>query len=93
MRVCGESGDVVARAGCGLDWFSLLATVDRSVFPMLGALDPYRDVVFNQRQIPSLLAELEQLPVERGGQWVQEVRDLCQVVAQGTHRYLEFIGD
>ncbi|QES52833.1 hypothetical protein DEJ50_32950 [Streptomyces venezuelae] len=60
---------------------------------MLGALDPYGDAVFNHRQVPTLLAELDRLPAERGGEWVAEVRALCEVALQGVHRYLLFIGD
>ncbi|MFF2432035.1 hypothetical protein [Streptomyces mirabilis] len=93
MQVRGDLGDVVARAGCGLDWFALLAKLDQAAFPMLSALDPYGDAVFNVRQVPLLLAELERLPAERGGQWVQEVSELCQVVERDTHRYLWFVGD
>lgn len=86
-------GKTVARARCGLPWEITLAGLDQAAFPLLGALDPYGDAVFDQRQIPALLRELDQLPAERGGTWVDEVRTLADLVLYGTHRYLLFIGD
>ncbi len=94
MRVSRElRGEVVARAGCGLPWETTLGGLDQAAFPMLGALDPYGDAVFNDRQIPALLVELDRLPAERGGAWVAEVRALCEVALRGTHHYILFIGD
>jgi len=40
-----------------------------------------------------LLAELDRLPVACGGDWIEQARELCQVVEQGSHRYLWFVGD
>jgi len=60
---------------------------------MLYALTPYGDAVFNQRQMPLLLAELERLPPACGGDWVAQACELCRVVERGTHLYLWFIGD
>jgi hypothetical protein len=94
MRVNRElRGVVVARAGCGLPWETTLRGLDQAAFPMLGALDPYGDAVFNHRQIPALLGELDRLPVERGGEWVAEVRALCEVALRRPHHYILFIGD
>lgn len=94
MRVNRElKGAVVARATCGVPWEITLACLDQEAFPMLGALDPYGDAVFNHRQVPALLRELDQLPAERGGDWVDEARTLCDLVLKGAHRYLLFIGD
>ena len=94
MRVSQElNGEVLARAGCGLPWEITLGDLDRATFPVLGALDPYGDAVFNHRQIPALLGELDRLPAERGGAWVAEVRALCEVALRGPHRYVLFIGD
>jgi hypothetical protein len=86
-------GAVVATAACGLPWETTLAGLDQGAFPMLAALDPYGDAVFNRQQIPALLKELDQLPLERGGTWVAEVRTLCELVSQKTHHYILFIGD
>lgn len=86
-------GQVVARAACGLPWEIALADLDQAAFPMLGALTPYGDAVFNHRQIPALLSELDRLPPERGGAWVAEARTLCHLVLKGTHLYLVFLGD
>ena len=87
------TGEVMARAACGLPWHSALSGLDQAAFPVLGALDPYGDAVFNSRQIPALLGELDLLPSERGGAWVGEVRTLCDLVPRGLHRYVLFIGD
>ena len=67
-------GPVVARAACA--WETVLGDRDQAAFPLLCALDPYGDAVFNRGQIPALLRELERLPPERGGAWVDEVRAL-----------------
>lgn len=93
MQVRGDSRDVVARAKAGVQWTSAFADLDPALFPMLRALTPYGDAVFNQRQVPLLLAELDRLPAACGGDWVGQARELCQVVEQGTHRYLWFVGD
>ncbi|MBM7442618.1 hypothetical protein [Streptomyces sp. HB132] len=60
---------------------------------MLWSLDPYGDAVFNHRQVPLLLVELDGLPAACGGDWVGQARELCQVVQQRVHRYLWFVGD
>ncbi|MEE1769315.1 hypothetical protein PUR34_14440 [Streptomyces sp. JV185] len=60
---------------------------------MLRSLDPYGDAVFNHRQVPLLLSELDRLPAACGGDWVKQARELCQVVQQRVHRYLWFVGD
>jgi hypothetical protein len=89
-ELCGQ---VVARAACGLAWETMLGDLDQAAFPLLGALDPYGDAVFNGRQIPALLRELDRLPPERGGAWADEVRALCGLVLQRMHHYLVFVGD
>ncbi|WP_330334413.1 hypothetical protein OHS33_34790 [Streptomyces sp. NBC_00536] len=93
LAVRGDSGDVAARAKAGVEWTGAFAALDPAEFPMLWALTPYGDAVFNQRQMPLLLAELDRLPADCGGDWVAQARELCQVVQQGTHLYLWFLGD
>jgi hypothetical protein len=94
MQVRRElSGEVVARAASGLAWHATLGDVDQATFPLLGALDPYGDAVFNHRQIPALLRELDQLPRDLGGAWADEVRALCSLALQNVHHYLMFVGD
>lgn len=94
MQVNRElQGEVVARASCGLPWETALSGLDQVAFPMLGALDPYGDAVFNHRQIPALLRELDQLPSDLGGTWLAEVRTLCELALRRPHHYLLFIGD
>ncbi|MER6735583.1 hypothetical protein [Streptomyces puniciscabiei] len=93
MAVRGDSGNVVAGAKAGVEWTAGFADLDSAEFPMLWALTPYGDAVFNQRQVPLLLAELDRLPADLGGEWVGQARELCQVVERGLHLYLWFIGD
>ena len=77
----------MARATCGLE--TTLADLDQAAFPMLGALIPYSDAVFNHRQISALLSGLDRLPPERAGAWVAEVRTLGDLSLRGTHLYQE----
>ncbi|MEU6922446.1 hypothetical protein [Streptomyces sp. NPDC046631] len=93
MAVRGDSGDIVARAKAGVEWTAAFADLDPADLPMLRALTPYGDAMFNQRQLPLLLVELDRLPATRGGAWVVQARELCQVVEHGSHLYLWFIGD
>ncbi|MFE3945463.1 hypothetical protein ACFXPV_26935 [Streptomyces sp. NPDC059118] len=93
MAVRGDSGDIVARAKAGVEWTAAFANLDPTDFPMLRALTPYGDAMFNQRQLPLLLVELDRLPTACGGDWVVQARELCQAVEHGSHLYLWFIGD
>lgn len=75
-------------------WGPELATLDQSVFPMLGHLLPYADTVFNNRQVVTLLAEVPRLP--QGvitDEFARELVDLGQRVLEGQHLYLWFLGD
>jgi len=93
MIVRGESGDVVARAVGGVKWKAAFWDLNPVQFPMVWALTPYGDAVFNQRQVQLLVSELDRLPAACGGDWVGQARELCQVVERGTHLYLWFVGD
>ncbi|MFF3107904.1 hypothetical protein ACFVSN_01860 [Kitasatospora sp. NPDC057904] len=93
MAVLGDSRKAVARAAGGVEWTPAFAELDPAEFPMLWALTPYGDAVFNQRQVPLLLAEFDRLPAVCGGDWVDQARELCRVVERGTHLYLWFLGD
>ncbi|MFE9410579.1 hypothetical protein ACFYN0_17580 [Streptomyces sp. NPDC006704] len=93
LAVRGDLRDVVARAKVGVEWTAAFADLDPTNLPMLFALTPYGDAVFNKRQMPTLLAELDRLPTAFGGEWVAQARELCQVVECGQHLYLWFLGD
>ncbi|MEO3768759.1 hypothetical protein [Micromonospora sp. B9E7] len=93
MAVRDDGGNVMARAEAGVRWTDAFADLDPAGFPMLQALTPHGDAVFNQRQIPLLLAELDRLPAVLAGDWVGQARELGRVVERGTHLYLWFIGD
>jgi hypothetical protein len=88
-----DSGRVLASAG-GFEWTQDLIDLDRSVYPMLAGLCAFLDTVFNQRQVPMLLAELERLPsgvIPAAA--VAEIRRFAAMVEKGQHRYLWFVGD
>ncbi|GAA3639478.1 hypothetical protein GCM10022267_27420 [Lentzea roselyniae] len=93
MAVRGDDGNIVASADAGVKWTDAFAKLDPAAFPMLRALTPYGDAMFNERQMPLLLAELDRLPAACGGDWVAQARELCHVVERGLHLYLWFIGD
>jgi len=95
IQVRGESGDVIARATCGLQWTEELAGLDSATYPMLCGLLPYADAMFNHRQTEMLLREVDRLPAGSVLDNVQraEIRRLCETVDDGSHRYLWFVGD
>ncbi|MFD7713421.1 hypothetical protein [Streptomyces sp. NPDC059786] len=92
LQVRDESGAVLAHSP-GVSWDEALADIDRAEFPMLAGVCPYADTVFNTWQISMLLEELERLPVERAGPWLEEVRSMCRTAKEGPHRYVWFMGD
>ncbi|MEV4141253.1 hypothetical protein AB0J72_54940 [Dactylosporangium sp. NPDC049742] len=61
LQVRDESGRVLEHAS-GFAWTQELIDIDSSVFPMLAGLCAYLDTVFNQRQLPLVLDELDRLP-------------------------------
>lgn len=95
IEVRSENGGVLARGrGRGIAWGSeTIAELDRSQFPMLAGICPYEDTVFNSWQRPMLLAELDLLPPERQGPWVEALRELCRTAAEAPHRYVWLLGD
>lgn len=61
---------------------------------MLAGLCAYLDTVFNERQIPMLLAELERLPTGLIPEpALAEIRRFATLVQEGQHLYLWFLGD
>ncbi|MFD6420530.1 hypothetical protein [Streptomyces sp. NPDC060198] len=93
MEVRGDTLEVVARATTRVEWADAFAELDTARFPMLAALTPYGDAVFNGRQVPLLTAELDRMPAAWGGDWVEQARAMCRIVEAGSHLYLWFVGD
>jgi hypothetical protein len=93
VEVRSETGERIAATACGLKWSDALADLSELGFPMLGSLLPYADTIFNSRQLPVLLGELDRLPEKLQGPWVAEVRELGRVALEEPHRYLWFLGD
>ncbi|RKR85928.1 hypothetical protein BDK92_0145 [Micromonospora pisi] len=86
---------MVARGDRGFDWTREFIDLDRSAYPLLSGVCAYLDTVFNQRQVPMLVDELDRLPdgsvlseESRG-----EIRRLCAMVRERSHHYLWFVGD
>ena len=93
LQVREESGRILAGAR-GFEWTQELIDLDCSVYPMLAGLCAYLDTIFNQRQIPMLLADLERLPAGVIPEPASaEIRRLAAVVEEGQHLYLWFCGD
>ncbi|MFJ9697698.1 hypothetical protein [Kitasatospora sp. NPDC101183] len=94
IQVRGDGDEVLVRARDGVRWSSAFGdALVPARFPLLSALIPYGDAMFNQRQVPRLLVELGELPEACVGPWVEETRELCRFVEDGPHRYLWFVGD
>ncbi|MEU5946788.1 hypothetical protein ABZ793_14645 [Micromonospora sp. NPDC047465] len=94
LQVRTELGDIVARSS-GFDWTQELIDLDRSTYPLLSGLCAYLDTVFNQRQVPMLLEELDRLPPGSvlNEESRSEIRRLCVLVSERSHHYLWFVGD
>jgi hypothetical protein len=93
LQVREESGQIVVHTR-GFEWTQELIDLDCSAYPMLTGLCAYLDTVFNQRQIPMLLAELERLPAGLIPESASaEIRRLARIVEKGQHLYLWFCGD
>jgi hypothetical protein len=85
---------LIVASSHGFDWTQELIDLDAAVFPMFAVLCAYLDTVFNRRQIPILLAELDRLPAGLIPDLARpEVRRLATLVEEGQHLYLWFCGD
>lgn len=66
-------------------------------FPLLQYVDPYGDAVFNPRQMPQLLRELDLLIArcsdEESKMLLEKVRELAVKCQNARHLYLRFVGD
>jgi hypothetical protein len=95
MQVRAERGAIVAHGRRGIQWSQELADLDQSAYPMLYGLCAYLDTIFNQRQIPLLLGELDRLPdgAVLDNECRAEIRRLAGIVLGEPHRYLWFAGD
>lgn len=95
VQVRSETGAVILRGSCGLDWVNAVQHVDQDEFPFLGSLLPFADTMFNSRQVARLRKEVgSQLVRELIGQEsATEIEGLCRQVESGSHLYLWFLGD
>ncbi|MET9670631.1 hypothetical protein ABZY19_35610 [Streptomyces sp. NPDC006475] len=94
-QVRTESGEIVLRGSCGLDWMETVQRIDEDKFPFMGSLLPYADTMFNSRQAARLRREVANHSVREiiGQDSVAEIERLCLRVENGPHLYLWFVGD
>lgn len=94
-QVRTESGEIVLRGICRLDWTATLQWIDANQFPLLSGMLPYADTVFNSRQAERLRREVSSQAVcdILGRDTVVEIERLCLRVENGSHLYLWFLGD
>ncbi|ABW12671.1 conserved hypothetical protein [Parafrankia sp. EAN1pec] len=95
LQVRTECGTHIAHGARGFEWTQEFIDLDSSSFPALSGVCAFLDTVFNERQIPLLLKELDRLPAGKvlGEESRSEIRRLCSVAAEERHRYLWFLGD
>ncbi|WP_152645126.1 hypothetical protein [Kitasatospora griseola] len=95
VQVRTESGEIVLRGSCRLDWMETVQRIDDDKFPFLGSLLPYADTMFNSRQAERLRREIANPSVREiiGQDSVAEIERLCLQVESGSHLYLWFLGD
>lgn len=94
-QVRTESGEIVLRGSCRLDWVKTVQRIDEDRFPFLGSLLPYADTMFNSRQVERLRREIADRSVREiiGQNPAAEIERLCMQVVNGSHLYLWFLGD
>ncbi|HEY8983604.1 MAG TPA: hypothetical protein VIU15_29005 [Streptomyces sp.] len=94
VQVRGESGNIVLRGECRLDWQDL-QYVSGDEFPHLGGILPYADTMFNARQVVKVRQEAGSPRIREllGDGVVEEIERLCLAVEGGSHLYLWFLGD
>jgi len=73
------------------------ASFDREKYPLLSAIDPYGDTIFNREQMRRLVLECEALSSLDMSELEQTaLRSLiaaCEEHSRKAHRYLWFVGD
>lgn len=78
-----------------------LAAADPTRYPLLAGIDEYDDTIFNPRQAPTLIAELEALAKATDESHLRDViaalvaaaRQLQPAPQRSHHRRLVFLGD
>jgi len=95
IEVRGESGEIILRGSCRLNWMTTLHHINEEEFPFLGSLLPYADTMFNSRQAERLRREIGNQSIRDifGQDSVAEIERLCLQVENGSHLYLWFVGD
>ena len=75
---------------------SLLPEANDPTFRCVGFIDPYGNTIFNQLQLPVLIAELEELSkradVEQRAT-IDRLLEFASGILETPHWYLRFIGD
>jgi hypothetical protein len=74
----------------------VLQGIDRSLYPILGHLDPYGDTILNRMQVRTLLEEIDRLGDDGfpgSHTFKSALMDLCQNCLAHPHQFLWFIGE
>lgn len=93
VQVRKESGVVVVALDLPYDAPS---GVDAERFPLLSAVDPYGDTIFNRLQMSRLMDEVRELMPRATSEQQRMLTALslaCQRCESSVHQYLWFIGD
>ena len=85
-----EGGETISEFPGGLPPAIIDAIPEGST--CLGFIDEYGDTMFNHRQLPVLIAELEALVVSKPKLRVEPLVQYLRS-CQGLHTYVHFIGD
>ena len=93
-----ESGEVLDRLEDPDDFLKRnLELLDPEKYPLLTAIDPYGDAVFNRRQMPQFVREWHAVRDHARGhldpRFLDGVENLARACEEEPHRYLKFIGD
>lgn len=90
-----ERGDRIAEGA--IPWRIPEVALNLADTPLLSAVDPYGDTVFNRlqvrRQLPTELQYLRRELPETEGPMLDELERLMEVTSERVHRYLWFVGD
>lgn len=89
-------GEILDSVRSDPDFDPVLAGIDRTIYPILGHIDPYGDTVLNGMQVETLLTEISRLRPEGTvipDQFADELIELCRKCLTRPHQFIWFIGE
>jgi hypothetical protein len=89
-------GDVLRSLPVDPTFDPVSAGVDRSLYPILGHLDPHGDTILNRMQVETLIREISRIRTQ--GQiiadgFAKELIVICRECLSRPHRFIWFIGE